>query len=148
MIIAYIDRANLSVALASKDFIAFFQLTNADRGTLNSAFFWLYALLQIPAGMLADRYGVKKPYTICFIIWCCVSALTGSVQTFAALIAIRMLLGIFEALVTPASVRWIRYNIPDRSRGMALGIYMAGTKYGPAAGAFLPRNSSKPTTGG
>jgi ACS family D-galactonate transporter-like MFS transporter len=132
IIIAYIDRANLSVALASKDFISFFRLTNDDRGTLNSAFFWLYALLQIP-----DRFGVKNPYTICFILWCCVSAATGSVQTLGALIAIRMLLGIFEALVTPASMRWIRYNIPDRSRGMAFGIFMAGTKYGPAAGAYL-----------
>lgn len=137
VIVAYIDRANLSVALASKDFIAFFKLTNDDRGALNAAFFWSYALLQIPAGMLADRYGVKQPYTICFVLWCCVSALTGAVQSVFALLAIRMLLGVFEALVTPASIRWIRYNVPDHSRGMALGIYMAGTKYGPAAGAYL-----------
>jgi MFS family permease len=63
--------------------------------------------------------------------------LTGAVQSVTALLGIRMLLGIFEALVTPASIRWIRYNVPDRSRGMALGIFMAGTKYGPAAGAYL-----------
>ncbi len=137
IIIAYVDRANLSVALASKEFIAFFGLSNDGRGALNSAFFWFYALLQIPAGMLADRFGVKTPYTICFVLWCCISAWTGGVQTVAALLGIRMLLGVFEALVTPASIRWIRYNVPDRSRGMALGIFMAGTKYGPAAGAYL-----------
>ncbi len=137
VVIAYVDRANLSVALASKDFISFFRLTNDDRGALNAAFFWSYALLQIPAGMLVDRFGVKQPYTICFILWCCVSALTGGVQSVMALLGIRMLLGIFEALVTPASLRWIRYNVPDESRGLAFGIYMAGTKYGPAVGAWL-----------
>jgi MFS family permease len=137
MIIAYIDRSNLSVALASKDFIAFFGLNDAARGTLSSIFFWPYALLQIPAGMLADRYGVKYPYAIFFAIWCCISAATGYVQTIAALVAIRLLLGVFEALVTPASMRWIRYNVPDRSRGMAMGIFMAGSKYGPAAGAYF-----------
>lgn len=137
VIIAYIDRANLSVALAQKEFTQFFQLTNSDRGALNSAFFWSYALLQIPAGMLVDRFGVKRPYTIFFVLWCCVSALTGMVQTVTMLIFIRMLLGVFEALVTPASFRWIRYNTPDRSRGLATGIFMAGTKYGPAAGAWL-----------
>jgi MFS family permease len=135
-VVAYIDRANLSVALASKDFIAFFHLTNDDRGALNSAFFWSYALLQIPAGMLVDRFGVKNPYTIFFVLWCAISAMTGAVQTLWALLGIRMLLGVFESLVTPASLRWIRYNVPDRSRGVAMGIYMAGTKYGPAAGAY------------
>jgi MFS transporter, ACS family, D-galactonate transporter len=137
MIIAYIDRSNLSVALASKDFIALFKLTDSDRGTLGSVFFWSYALLQIPAGMLVDRFGVKIPYAICFAIWCCVGAATGLVNTVAVLMGVRLLLGVFESLVTPASMRWIRYNVPEKSKGVAMGIFMAGSKYGPAAGAYL-----------
>jgi len=50
MIIAYLSRSNLPVALALPDFIKFFHLSDVDRGTLNSAFFWAYAALQIPAG--------------------------------------------------------------------------------------------------
>lgn len=61
MVIAYIDRANISVVLALEEFKKLFQLVDRDRGTLNSAFFWTYALLQIPAGWLVDRYGVKIP---------------------------------------------------------------------------------------
>src|SRR3954454_14554961 len=74
MIIAYVDRTNFSVALASKDFKTLFRLTDVDRGTLNSAFFWSYAFLQIPAGWLVDRYGVKFPYAWSFLVWSLVSA--------------------------------------------------------------------------
>src|SRR5450755_2649291 len=137
MIIAYIDRANLSVAVADPAFKAFFQLTNTASGTLNSAFFWTYALLQIPAGFLVDRFGVKKPYSWFFVAWCAISAFTAVAGSMWQLIAIRLVLGVGESLVTPASLRWIRYNVPERSRGMAFGIYMAGTKFGPAVGAPL-----------
>ena len=137
MIIAYVDRANISVALATHEFTTLFQLSDQDRGLLNSAFFWSYALLQIPAGLLVDRFGVKRPYTIAFIFWSVISASTSFAGSLAQLLALRVLLGIGESLVTPASVRWIRYNIAEKSRGTALGIYMAGTKFGPAIGAFL-----------
>jgi ACS family D-galactonate transporter-like MFS transporter len=137
MIIAYIDRGNISVALASSGFKAMFNLTDQDRGLLNSAFFWSYALLQIPAGFLVDRFGVKNPYTIAFLFWSVVSAATALAGTFAQILILRILLGIGEALVTPASLRWIRYNIDESRRGTAVGIYMAGTKFGPALGAYL-----------
>src|ERR1035437_777153 len=61
MIIAYFDRVNLSVVLVVKDFKQFFQLTDHDRGSLNSAFFLSYTILQLPAGWFVDRYGVKYP---------------------------------------------------------------------------------------
>src|SRR5215813_1427814 len=77
VIIAYVDRTNFSVALASKDFKALFRLTDVDRGALNSAFFWSYAFLQIPAGWLVDRYGVKFPYAIAYFAWSLISAATG-----------------------------------------------------------------------
>jgi MFS transporter, ACS family, D-galactonate transporter len=137
MIIAYVDRTNLSVAVADTTFRSFFHLSNTAAGTLNSAFFWTYALLQIPAGLLVDRFGVKKPYTLFFVAWCLISAATAAAGSMTQLIAIRMFLGITEALVTPASLRWIRFNIPESSRGLAFGIYMAGTKFGPAVGAPL-----------
>ncbi|MBL8220956.1 MAG: MFS transporter, partial [Bryobacterales bacterium] len=61
MVIAYVDRSNLSVALADKSFIKEFSLSDSDRGLMNSAFFWSYALLQIPAGFIVDRFGLKFP---------------------------------------------------------------------------------------
>ncbi|MCC6392667.1 MAG: MFS transporter [Bryobacterales bacterium] len=135
MIIAYLDRANLSVALAAKDFIHEFSLTDNDRGLMNSAFFWSYAFLQIPAGFLVDRFGVKIPYAIAFAFWSVVSAATAGIGTVGHLLGLRFLLGCGEALVTPASMRWIRFHIGEEQRGLAVGLYMAGTKLGPAIGA-------------
>ena len=57
-IIAYLDRQNLSFALTDSAFKGFFQLTDSGRGLLNSAFFWSYAALQIPAGWVVVADGV------------------------------------------------------------------------------------------
>jgi MFS family permease len=44
-------------------------LDDEARGLLNSAFFWSYALLQIPAGWIVDRCGAKRSYAIGFALW-------------------------------------------------------------------------------
>ncbi|MDQ6699616.1 MAG: MFS transporter [Acidobacteriota bacterium] len=134
MMIAFVDRANLSVVLTLKEFRQVFPLTDSQRGLLNSAFFWSYALLQIPAGWVVDRYGVKWPYAIGFLFWTIVSCLTGFVHTVGQLVAMRLLLGLGESIVSPASLRWIRFHCPERERGLAIGIYFAGNKIGAAIG--------------
>ena len=137
MIIAYASRSNLAVALGTQDFIRSFHLSDTDRGLLNSAFFWAYAVLQIPAGWVVDRYGVKWPYAFSFLFWCLASAGTAMAGTIGQLIALRILLGIGESVVAPASYRWIRLNFAERQRGLAVGLYMTGTKIGPAIGTPL-----------
>lgn len=136
--VAYFDRVNLSVALADKNgFLSFFQLSNNDRGLLNSAFFWSYALLQVPAGWLVDRFGVKWTYAAGFCLWSITSASTAWVGGFQTLFLLRILLGIGESVVTPAAMRWIRFNFDENRRGTAVGILMAAAKVGPALGAFI-----------
>lgn len=132
--VAYFDRVNLSVVLTVDDFKGYFQLGDRDRGLLNSAFFWSYALLQIPAGWFVDRYGAKRSLALGFVLWSLTSAATGLAQSFAALFVARMLLGVGEAVVTPGGMRWIRFNVPEQRRGLAVGLYMAAAKVGPAVG--------------
>src|SRR5574340_785791 len=134
-IIAYVDRMNLSVVLALAEVKQAFGLTDISRGTLNSAFFWSYAVLQIPAGWLVDRYGVKVPYALGFLLWSLVSAATGFAESLWLLLVLRVMLGIGESVVTPASMRWIRFHFDEKQRGLAVGLYMTGTKIGPALGA-------------
>jgi MFS transporter, ACS family, D-galactonate transporter len=141
MVIAYVDRANLSVVLATSQVRDAFHLSDSSRGLLNSAFFWTYALLQIPAGWVVDRLGVKRPYAVAFLVWTLISAVTGMVNSVSQLLVLRLLLGAGESICAPASLRWIRWNCPEEQRGLAIGIYMAGTKIGAAIGvpiaAFL-----------
>ena len=133
VIIAYTDRINLSVALPQIRMS--FPLTAAAAGILLSAFFWAYTLLQAPAGWVVDRFGLKWPYAVGLILWSVVSAAAALAGSLSGLIAVRILLGIGEAIVTPASIRYIRKNFAEHERGLPIGIFMSGTKYGPAIGA-------------
>lgn len=137
MMVAYFDRVNLSMALALPEFKEHFRLTDTDRGALNSAFFWSYAALQIPAGWFVDRFGVKIPYALGFLTWSLLSALTPLATSVGQLFGLRMLLGVGESVVTPAGMRWIRFNCSEHQRGTAVGLYMAAAKVGPAIGAPL-----------
>src|SRR3984885_1304849 len=133
VIIAYTDRINLSVALPQIRMS--FPLTAGASGILLSAFFWAYTLLQTPAGWVVDRFGLKWPYAAAMFLWSIASAATALVSSLHGLIALRMVLGVGEAIVIPASMRYIRENFAERERGLPMGILMSGTKYGPAIGA-------------
>lgn len=135
--IAYIDRTNLSVALAAADFKHYFNFTDEQRGFLNSAFFWSYTLLQIPAGLAVDRFGVKLPITLALLFWCMASAATSFATVLWQLVALRLLLGVGEAVVFPAGLSWIHRNIDEERRGLAAAFFVGGTKWGPAVAAPL-----------
>ena len=135
LLISFVDRTSLSSALADKNFVAEFALTSVERGWLNSSFFWSYGLCQLGMGWVVDRYGVKWPYTVCFTLWCLASAATGMVTTLGALILMRLLVGAAEAVVIPASYRWMGNNFRESQKGLAVGIFAMGGKFGPAIGA-------------
>ncbi|WP_249675509.1 MFS transporter [Pseudomonas abieticivorans] len=135
VLISYVDRTSISSALADPSFVQYFQLTSLDRGWLNSAFFWSYGLFQVPMGWVADRYGVKWPYAVSFGSWCIFTLLLGAVHALESLIALRLLIGVSEAIVVPASYRWIRNNFDESRLGLAAGLLAMGNKLGPAIGA-------------
>ena len=137
MIIAYVLRSALSVPLALPAFIKSFNLSLTDRGVINSAFFWTYAVFQMPAGWLVDRYGVKFPYFLGFTLWSLASAGTALTRSIPPLITVQVLLGVGQAVVVPAGYRWIWYHFVEKERGLAVALYMTGTKIGPAIGTPL-----------
>jgi MFS transporter, ACS family, D-galactonate transporter len=131
-IAAYFDRQNLSVAVAIPEFRNYFGLSNTDRGLLTSAFYWTYCPLMILAGWLVDRYGVKRTLGVGFLLWSVASALTGLATSLTMVLVMRLLLGVGESVANPAGMRWIRFNMPEQRRGLAVGIYQASAKIGPA----------------
>ncbi|QGZ60067.1 MFS transporter [Paraburkholderia acidiphila] len=135
LLISFVDRTSLSAALADKTFVHEFSLSSVQRGWLNSAVFWSYGLAQMPMGWIVDRYGVKRPYSICFVIWCLAAAATGLVTTLSALIVMRLLIGLAEAIVVPATYRYLANHFEETQKGTALGIFSIGGKMGPALGA-------------
>lgn len=135
VLVAYADRSSIAAALANKDFVQYFGMSDVNRGWVGAAFFWGYALAQIPIGWVVDRYGAKVPYAICFALWCLATAASGAATVLVALVITRLLVGAAEAVVMPASYRWIRHNVPERHTGSAIGIFAMGNKVGTAIGA-------------
>lgn len=133
--INYIDRGNLSVASVaiSKEL----GLRPSQLGFLFSGFFWTYAGFMIFAGWLTDRYNVIWVYAIGYLLWSVATAVTGLVTGFAALFALRLLLGMSESVAYPSYSKIIAADFPERQRGMANGLLDAGSKLGPAFGMIF-----------
>jgi len=132
MVIGYIHRVDLSSALPlmSEEF----GWSATQLGQASAAFFWIYFILQIPAGYATDRWGVHFVFWAAFVIWCGATLLTALTTGFAMLVGLRLLLGIGQSILTPAGLRYVRLSFPEEQRGTAVGIYMSGTKVGPAVG--------------
>jgi MFS transporter, ACS family, D-galactonate transporter len=135
ILINYIDRGNLSIVAVP--IMQQFGITPAGMGALLSAFFWTYALLQVPAGWVVDRFGLRWSYAGAFALWSVASAGVGFAHSFQQVFMLRLLLGIGEAAAQPASLAYIRRNFPEQQQGFATAVYLSGMMIGPALGAFL-----------
>lgn len=131
----YIDRGNLSIAAVP--LMRDFDIAPARMGTLLSSFFWTYALLQLPAGYLVDRFGLKWTYAGAFLLWSAASTGVGFANSFAQILLLRLVLGIGEAAAQPASIAYIRRNFSPDQQGLPTAIYLSGMSLGPALGAML-----------
>lgn len=134
-LINYLDRATLSVALPVIS--VEFTLTSTAKGLLLSAFFWSYALMQIPMGWLVDRFSLRWLYAASFALWSVACALTGIAGSFAMLIMLRILLGVGEAVYAPGSLKFISEAYSPQERGLPTGLFDCGSRMGLAMGAAL-----------
>jgi MFS transporter, ACS family, D-galactonate transporter len=135
VLINYFDRINLSVGAPQLQ--QEFGLTDGELGWLFSGFFWSYALLQIPSGMILDRFGVTAVYRVSSFLWSLTSALTALAGGFGGVLAARLLLGIAEGPGFPASAKATGYWFPRGERAMATSIFDAAAKFANVIGVPL-----------
>src|SRR5262245_13532413 len=107
-------------------------LNRTETGLILSSFFWLYAFMQMPTGWLADRFGVRRTYAIGFAFWSLTTILTGLSKNLAPLILLRVSVGLGQSIAFPASARATANWFQERERGMVIGLYLAGVRYGTA----------------
>jgi MFS transporter, ACS family, D-galactonate transporter len=124
VVINYMDRTNISVAAtAITDDL---KLTPVQLGILFSAFGWTYAALQIPGGILVDRFAPRVLYAFCLITWSVMTLLQGTAKGFAALFGLRLAIGVFEAPSYPINNRVVTSWFPDNERATAIAVYTCG----------------------
>jgi ACS family D-galactonate transporter-like MFS transporter len=128
--INYLDRANLSVALP--EISDEFGLSATVEGLILGAFFWTYALFQLPAGHFIDRLGARVTYGFAVIWWSVFTALTALASGAASLFGLRLGLGVGESASYPASAKVVSKWFPQRERAFATSIYDSGARFGSA----------------
>jgi MFS family permease len=133
--INYADRGNLGVAAKSLE--RELHLGQGELGTLLGAFSITYAVSQLFAGKLIDRWNVNWLYAAAFFLWSAATGATGFANTFAEIFLLRLVLGIAESIAYPAYAQMIVTSFPESLRGTANGLIDAGSKLGPALGVLL-----------
>ena len=113
ILINYFDRVNISVAAPQLQ--QEFGLTPVEIGLLFSAFFWSYAILQVPVGMVLDRFGVTTVSRIGAFLWGVASGVVVLATGFGTIFAARILLGVAEAPAFPANSKATGYWFPEPS---------------------------------
>jgi MFS transporter, ACS family, D-galactonate transporter len=133
--INYVDRGNLSIAAPMlKDELG---ISASRLGMLLAAFFATYAYMQLVSGWLVDRLRVNWVFAGGFALWSAATAATGIVHTFAALFALRLLLGMSESVAYPSYSKIIALNFAEDHRGIANGAVSAGLVLGPGFGMLF-----------
>src|SRR5579859_3038574 len=132
VLVNYFDRVNLSV---SRDALqATFGMSAVMFGYLSSAYNWTYAVLQLPSGLLLDRFGVRRVGILSTIIWSIASFGAAISTGIGSLFGARFLLGIGEAPTFPGNSKAVGYWFPKDERSLATAIFDAGAKFSSAIG--------------
>jgi ACS family D-galactonate transporter-like MFS transporter len=135
IVISYIDRGNLSIAAAT--IMRDLNLPPQRMGVLLSAFFWTYALFQLPAGYLIDRFGIRMVYAVAFTLWSLASASIALSSGPGDIISSRLVLGFAESVGPLASLTFIRRYFKSAERGLPTALYIGGQTLGPALGTLV-----------
>ncbi len=145
-VMLYLDRACLSIV---GEQIKSDQNISPDQyAWLLSSFFLAYALFQIPAGWLGDRYGARVVLSAYLFLWSACTGLMGVASGFAALLLLRLGCGMFEAGAYPLASGVIKAWVPVRERGTASGLVAVGGRLGAAIAPVLTASIAAATVDG
>ncbi|WP_380178664.1 MFS transporter [Kalamiella sp. sgz302252] len=128
--INYIDRINL--AIAAPHIKQDLGLDDTSMGLILGAFFWTYALMQIPAGRLIDRLGARTGLAIAVGWWSLFTVFTAFGRGFTSIFASRLMLGLGESGGYPGCAKVVYSWFAKKERATASGIFDAGPRAGSA----------------
>lgn len=135
VVINLMDRVTISIAMPT--IAKEFSLEPAIQGLVLSAFFWSYALLQIPGGWLIDRFGPRALITGATLGWGLFQAIAGVASGGLTLFASRIGLGAAEAPLFPAGAKLNSIWLSPRERARGAVLVDSGAPLGAAFGGAI-----------
>lgn len=135
VLVNYFDRVNLSVSHDA--LVREFGISDVTFGFLLGAYNWTYAALQLPSGILLDRFGVRRVGCVSTLIWSIASFAAALTRNMTGFFAARFLLGIGESPTFPANAKAIGYWFPPQERSFATSLFDSAAKLGSAIGVPL-----------
>ncbi|HVA94798.1 MAG TPA: MFS transporter [Candidatus Dormibacteraeota bacterium] len=134
-LMSYIDRGLMPMAipLIGQEF----HLSPTVMGVVLSAFFIGYGTMQIPGGIIADKFGPRKTITMGIASWSIFSLLTGTASSLTSLIWIRILFGLGEGMHPPAAFKALSAWFNSKERARANGFVMSSNTIGPMIAPIL-----------
>jgi MFS family permease len=135
VLVNYFDRINLSVAHAA--LIVSFGISNITFGYLSSAYNITYAALQLPIGVILDKFGVKRVGRAGTLLWSLATFGAAAAPSLGSLFAARFLLGVGEAPTFPANAKAIGSWFPPQERSFATSLFDAAGKFASVVGIPL-----------
>jgi MFS family permease len=130
----YVDRG--AIGIAAPVMKSELGLSAAAYGLAFSAFFWVYAPIQLITGWLCDRFSVYKLLAGAILLWAASTLLMGFVGGFLSLLVLRIILGVGESISFPGSSKIIARHVPVDKRGVANAALAMGIALGPAVGTL------------
>jgi MFS family permease len=134
VLLNYIDRG--AIAIAAPLLKPELGLTATQFGLVVSAFFWIYAPVQYLIGWACDRWCVYRLLAAGIALWAVSTILIGVAGSVAALVVLRLLLGLGESITFPGASKVIARHVEPHRRGMANSIIAMGIALGPVVGTL------------
>lgn len=125
-VVNYLDRANLSIA--NTTIAAEFGFSQTEMGLLLSAFLWPYALANLPAGWLVDKFGPRKMFSWALGLWSTFTVLAAFVNSYSFFYGLRMMLGIAESPFFTSGIKITHRWFGDNERGLPTAIINTGSQ--------------------
>jgi len=125
-VVNYLDRSTLSVA--NTTIAGEFGLNAFEMGLLLSAFSWPYAIANLPAGYLVDKFGPKRMFAFAAGAWSLVSMVTAAANSFGVLYALRVALGIAESPFFTSALKVNERWFNKRERALPVALVNTGSQ--------------------
>ncbi len=122
-VLVYFHR--LCPAVVAIDMMRDLQAGGALTGLLGAAYFYPYALMQLPAGLLADSWGPRKTITLFFGVACAGSIVLGAAPSVSWAILGRTLVGLGVAMLFVPTMKVLAEWFAVGEFALMTGILMA-----------------------